>query len=353
MSKMNIGLIGAGAISDAHMGAYAKNSQCRLLAVADLNEDRARQKAAQYGADRIYTDYRSLLADPDIHAVSICVPNLYHADAAIAALEAGKHVLLEKPLCTTLEDAYRIQAAVNRSGRILMVGYVRRYDQNAQIARQFVENGDLGEIYYAKASFLRRLGNPGGWFADRSKSGGGPLLDIGVHVIDLCWFLMGRPKVRSVSGNIYNKLGNRSHIKNLSYYKTSDYSADINTVEDFANALIRFENGASLFVETSYTLHAKKDMLDVQLFGDKGGIAVDPELTIITEKYDTILNASPQIDRQGFQMESAFQNEIDHFVACCINNTKPLSPVEDGVELMKILTGIYESSEKGTEVQFE
>ena len=112
-------------------------------------------------------------------------------------------------------------------------------------------------MYYAKASILRRLGNPGGWFADKNRSGGGPLIDLGVHIIDQCWYLMGRPKPVTVSGNTYRKLGNRAHIEDLSFYKAADYSSAVNNVEDMANALIRFENGASLAVDVSFTLHAR------------------------------------------------------------------------------------------------
>jgi predicted dehydrogenase len=245
-----------------------------------------------------------------------------------------------------------VEDAVRKSGKVLQVGFVRRYASNTQTLKKFIDNGDLGEIYYAKASCLRRLGNPGGWFADKERSGGGPLIDLGVHVIDICWYLMGRPKVKSVSGNTYNRLGNRANVKNLSFYKAADYDAGQNTVEDLANALIRFENGASLLVDVSFTLHTKKDELRVSIHGDKGGAELEPELAIITEKHDTILNMTPQVDNLSFDFATGFQNEINHFVDSVFGRKATLSPVEDGVEMMKILCGIYESSEKGCEVSF-
>jgi predicted dehydrogenase len=260
-------------------------------------------------------------------------------------------VLVEKPLCRTVEEAHRIEAAVKASGRILQVGFVRRYDPNAQLLRSFVDNGDFGDLYFAKASSIRRLGNPGGWFADVDRSGGGPLIDIGVHVIDLCWYMMGRPKAVSVSANTYNKLGNRSNVRNLSFYKAADYNAEHNTVEDMANALIRFENGASLLVDVSFTLHAKEDKTSVQLYGDKGGFEIDPEMVIVTEQHNTIVNVYPQTDNKGFDFAAAFQSEINHFVDCIRNESQPISPVEDGVEIMKILCGIYESAAKGAEIR--
>ena len=244
-----------------------------------------------------------------------------------------------------------MQEAVRKSGKLFQVGFVRRYDTNAQLLRAMADRGEFGEIYFAKASTLRRLGNPGGWFSDIERSGGGPLIDIGVHVIDLCWYMMGRPKPVSVSANTYRKLGNRSNVKNLSYYQAADYDASKNTVEDMANALIRFENGASLLVDVSFTLHAKSNESAVKLYGEKGGFEIDPETVIVTEQNDTILNVYPQTDNKGFDFAGAFQNEIDHFIDCVSNGRQPISPVEDGVEIMKILAGIYDSAAKGAEVR--
>lgn len=350
MKSINVGVIGTGSISAMHLQSYQKHANANLLAVCDLNEERARLAAEKYGATKVFTDYRELLADPEIDAVSICTWNNTHAEISIAALNAGKHVLVEKPLCRTVEEALRVQEAVKSSGKLLQVGFVRRYDPNAQMLREFADKGEFGEIYFAKASSIRRLGNPGGWFSDIERSGGGPLIDIGVHVIDLCWYMMGRPKPVAVSANTYRKLGNRSNVRNLSFYKAADYDAEKNTVEDMANAMIRFENGASLLVDVSFTLHAKDNQQSVKLYGDKGGFEIDPEVVIVTEKHNTIINIQPQTDHKGFDFNSAFQSEVNHFIASIENGTQPLSPVEDGVEIMKILCGIYESAEKGAEV---
>jgi predicted dehydrogenase len=348
---LKIGVIGAGSISDLHLQSYRKLEDAELLAVCDLNEARAQGKADKYDIPCVYADYRDLLANPDVDAVSICTWNDSHAEIGIAALRAGKHVLVEKPLCRTVEEAERLRQAVDESGRTLQVGFVRRYDANAQLVKRFIDGGELGEIYYAKASCLRRLGNPGGWFADVGRSGGGPLIDIGVHVIDLCWYLMGRPKPVSVSGNTYRRLGNRANVRNLSFYKAADYDASLNTVEDMANALIRFDNGASLYVDVSFTLHAKQDETTVRLYGDKGGVELEPALEFITEKYDTILNATPQIDYKTFNAAEAFQREIAHFVKCCRTGETPVSPVEDGLSLMRMLCAVYESAAAGREIR--
>lgn len=352
MSKVKVGVIGAGSISAVHFDAYVNNAEVDLVAVCDLNRERAEQKAEQYGARKVFTDYKELLADPEIDAVSICTWNDTHAEISIAALDAGKNVLCEKPLSKTVEEALQVQEAVRRSGKVLQVGFVRRFGTNTKVLKQFIDSGDLGEIYFAKATCLRRLGNPGGWFSDINRSGGGPLIDLGVHIIDACWYLMGKPKVKSVSGNTYNRLGNRNHVQNLSYYKSADYNAT-NTVEDLANAVIRFENGASLIVDVSFSLHAKEDELSIKLYGDQGGAELEPHLLIVGEKNDTILNISPQIDHTTFDFANGFQNEINHFIDCCLERTTTISPVEDGVEMMRILRGIYESSARGEEIHFE
>lgn len=353
MGKLKIGVIGAGSISQYHLGGYAAHKETEIYAVCDLNEERAQQKAKEFGASKIFTDYHELLALPEIDAVSICTWNNTHAEISMAALEAGKHVLVEKPLCKTVEEALRVEEAVRKSGKILQVGFVRRYAENTQILKKFIDASDLGEIYYAKASCLRRLGNPGGWFADVERSGGGPLIDLGVHVIDICWYLMGKPKVVSVTGNTYNRLGNRSNVEHLSFYQAADYDSSKNSVEDMANALIRFDNGASLMVDVSFTLHAQKDELSVKLYGDKGGAELEPELSIVTERHNTILNFEPQIDNRTFNFIGAFNNEVATFAESILGTKATLSPVEDGVEMMKILCAIYESAETGKEITFK
>ncbi|GHH97801.1 Gfo/Idh/MocA family protein [Neobacillus kokaensis] len=352
MGKLKVGIIGAGSLSEAHFEAYKNNPNVELFAVCDLIEDRAGKKAEKYNIPNIYTDYQEMVKNPELDAISVVTWNNTHKDISVAALEAGKHVLCEKPLCLNYDEALEIKAATEKTDKKFMIGYVRRHASSIAVLKEVIDNGSLGDIYYAKASNLRRLGNPGGWFSDKSRSGGGPLIDLGVHVIDLLWYLMGRPKVKTVSANTYNKLGNRSNIKALSFYKAADYSPE-NDVEDLANALIRFENGASLMVDVSFTLHAKNDQSGAVIFGDKGGAEIDPSLVIVHEKNNVILNSTPQMDHPYFNFQDGFQNEINHFVNCCLTGEQPIGGIDDGVEMMKILTAIYESAKKQQEVVFE
>ncbi|WP_059102988.1 Gfo/Idh/MocA family protein [Shouchella shacheensis] len=341
---LNVVVIGVGTISEMHLKSYVNNRNVQLYGVCDVNEARAKEKATTYNALNVYTSTKDVFADPNVDAVSICTWNQTHAHLSIAALEAGKHVLVEKPIAMTVEEAERIQRAAEKSEAILQVGYVRRFGTNTEVLKSFVDQGRLGDLYYAKASCLRRIGNPGGWFADKERSGGGPLIDLGVHVIDICWYLMGRPKVKVITGHVYDYLGNRGNIEHLSFYKAADYDQSKNTVEDLANALITFENGASLMVDVSYSLHAKNDELAVKLFGTKGGAELEPELLMVTEENNTILNVEPQINHRSFDFTNAFQNQINAFVDACITGGPSPAPVEDGVELMKILEGVYTAS---------
>ncbi|WP_078394283.1 Gfo/Idh/MocA family protein [Shouchella patagoniensis] len=351
--RIRIGVIGAGSISDMHLNSYAESDEAELIAICDLNEERAKKKAALYSAKRTYVNYKDLLADPEIDAVSICTWNNSHAEITIDALHAGKDVLVEKPLTTSVEKALKVEEAVKETGKKLQVGFVRRYASNTELIKTFVDQGDLGDIYYARGVTLRRLGNPGGWFADKERSGGGPLLDVGIHVIDVLWYLMGRPKVKSISGNVYSHLGNRANVEHKSFYKAADYDPTKNSVEDFANALIRFENGASMSVDVSYTIHAEKDEVSAKLYGTKGGAVLEPKLELVSEKYNTMLNILPQVDTTTLDVRQAFQNEIDWFLKVCQGQEETRSPVEDGIEMMKILCGIYEASEQQKEIVFE
>ena len=269
---------------------------------------------------------------------------------AIAALRAGKHVLCEKPMALNTAQAQEMEKAAKENGKLLMIGFVRRFGNDCAVLKDFIDSGSFGEIYYAKAQYLRRKGCPGGWFGDKSRSGGGPLIDLGVHVIDLCRYLMGGPQPVSVYGATFNKLGDRRHIKDARGYSSTVVSKDdIFDVEDMATALIRFDNGAVLSVEASFSLNIEKDVGNIELFGTKAGCKLDPELTIFTDMNDYLANVKLS-QSTALSFDGLFDNEINHFVEC-IETGKPCrNPAQDGVTLMKILDGIYESARTGHEV---
>ena len=353
MDKLKVAVIGNGGISGVHLRGYSLNPDVEIYALCDINEERLNRRGDEYHVDpaRRFTDVNEMLAAcPEIEAVSVCTWNAAHAQCAIAALNAGKHVLCEKPMAMTVEEAEAMQAAAEKNNRLLMIGFVLRFGNDCAIMKDFIDNGYFGDIYYAKATYLRRKGCPGGWFGDKARSGGGPLIDLGVHIIDLCRYLMGNPKPVSVYGATFNKLGNRSNIKSKAgYISQTRENEDIFNVEDLATAMIRFDNGSVLQIEASFSLNIEKDEGVLQFFGTKAGAKLDPELTIYSEMNDYMTNVK-LANSTALSFDGLFENEINHFVECVRTGKPCRNPAQDGVTLMKILTGIYKSAETGHEV---
>ncbi len=351
-NKIKVGIIGAGSISVMHTGGYQKLANVEIIAVSDINEDRAIKYAEKYDIPNVFTDYQEMLKLEALDAVSVTTWNNGHAPISIAVLKAGKHVLCEKPLALNAEQAQEMVTTSKETGKLLMVGFVRRFEQKANLLKEAVDNGDLGDVYYAKTGYIRKWGNPGGWFADKKRSGGGPVIDLGVHVIDLIRYITGKPKAISVTASTFNKLGIKPEIKGMDKYYSQDYNAGNphNDVEDAATAIIKFDNDLTLFFETSWVLNTKNDHNYLNLFGDKAGAQLEPELEFYEERNNFYRDVKPVIKADIDTFESIFEREIAHFIDCIENGTDCLNPGEDGVEIMKILDAIYKSAETGREV---
>ena len=348
MEKIKVGIIGTGSISELHLAGYKALDNVEIYAVCDINESRVEVCAKKYDVKHSFTDYNEMLKLSELDAVSVCTWNSSHAPVAIAALKAGKHVLCEKPMAMNSKEAIEMEKFAKEADKLLMIGFVRRFGNDARILKDFIDNGMMGDIYYAKASYLRRFGFPGGWFGDKKRSGGGPLIDLGVHVIDLVRFLMNKPKAVSVTGATFNKLGARDNIKKEKAYVSAD-TCDIFDVEDMAVAMIKFDNGAVLSVETSFSLNTKADSGNIELFGTKSGAKLDPKLEFYSEMNNYLVDVTPAHDT-ALSFNGLFENEIAHFVDCVSKGTKCISPAEDGVEIMRILDAVYESAKTGKEV---
>lgn len=352
MEKIKVAVIGVGGISKEHIRSYLNHPKVDLYAFCDINETQLRKMGEKYGVERLYTDVHEMLAAlPEIDAVSVCTWNSAHAPCTIAALNAGCHVLCEKPMATTAEEARAMKEAAERNGKLLQIGFVRRYGNDCKIVKDYIDNGYFGELYYGKAIYLRRNGAPGGWFGDRSRSGGGPLIDLGVHVIDLTRYLMGNPKPVSVYGATFHKLANRPTVKKIKkgYTSVSAGANDIFDVEDLATAMIRYENGAVIQVEASFSLNIKDNVGNIELFGTEAGAKMDPELEIFTNLNGYMNNVSFS-GSTALTFEGLFQNEINHYVDCITEGAECIAPAEDGIVLMQILDAIYESAATGHEV---
>lgn len=350
MNKIKIGIIGTGGISSVHINGYKILDNVEVYAACDIDKEKVEQFCEKFNVKHVFTDYNDMLKLKELDAVSVCTWNSEHAPATIAALKAGKHVLCEKPMATNAQEAMRMLEASKESGKLLMIGFVRRFGNDCRILKDFIDDGTLGDVYYSKATYLRRAGYPGGWFGYNKLSGGGPLIDLGVHVIDLVRYLMGLPKPVAVTGITFNKLGSRTNIKKRGGYTSTDRSGvSIFDVEDLAVAIIKFDNGAALTVETSFSLNIKSDTGNIELFGTKAGAKLDPKLEIYTEKNDYLVDIIPAFDT-ALSFQGLFEGEIAHFIDCIANGTKCISPAEDGVELMRIIDGIYESAQSGVEI---
>lgn len=349
MSKVKVGIIGTGSISNLHMLGYNELPNVEVYAACDLNEERVKAFGEKYGIRHTFTDYNEMLKMEELDAVSVCAWNNAHAPASIAALKAGKNVLCEKPLAMSTEEALEMKKAADASGKLLMVGFVRRFGKNTRIMKDFINSGAMGDIYYIKTSCTRRCGNPGGWFSDKKRSGGGPLIDLGVHMIDLSWFLLGKPKSVSVSGAAFYHLGPRTNIKAITRYVPADPD-DYCDVEDLAVAFIRFENGAVLSVECSFSQHIHEDKLTLELYGTKSGGTFEPTIEIASEMNDYLVDIKPVYTPDYDIFSANFKSETAHFIDCIVNGTQCQNPVEDGVEIMKLLDAVYESARTGKEV---
>ncbi|MFH1006607.1 MAG: Gfo/Idh/MocA family oxidoreductase [Candidatus Latescibacterota bacterium] len=347
MAKIGVGVIGSGGIAQgAHLPGYAALSdEVEIIACCDVDEKVAETAAERFGAKRVFSDYRDMLALKEIQAVSVCTPNFMHKAPTIAALEAGKHVLCEKPIAMNAKEGALMCMAARKAGKKLMVGLNNRCRSDVQALKRQIDAGKFGEIYYARAQALRRRGIPGwGVFGDKEKQGGGPLVDIGVHALDLTWYLMGMPKPVAASGKTYTKFGTRNNVVGL----MGQWDPKTFTVEDFAVGFIRFENGATAMVESSFCANIGEDIFTTALFGASGGGQLDP-IRIFTEEDGTLLDVTPV----HLPQVKTHHREIELFIEAIRNDSEVPVPGEQGLEVMKMLDAIYESSEKNREVKIK
>ena len=322
--KVRIGVIGLGWAGKAHLKRYVANQNAQVVAVADPVKEAADNVASIYGVKAFY-DADELLEQEDIDAVSVCTPNVFHAPIAISAAKHGTHVLVEKPMCTTSAEGKRMVEAAEAAGTKLMVAVCRRFESGSVYLKKLVESGYLGTVNYGRCYWLRHYGDPGRWFDKKSLSGGGPMLDIGVHLLDLTWWFMGSPTPIWCLGRAY---GSRKE----------------NAVEDIAIGTITFDTGQIIHVEASWIAGWKNEIGSV-LIGDKGGASRYP-----LEIYKDIEGVPTSLKPELRDIDS-YQAEVDHFIDCIINDKEPIPDGVQGWNVVKMLEGIYKSSDKGRPVK--
>lgn len=352
--KLKVGVIGAGGIATwAHMPAWVTMNDVEIVAICDIKLEKAKALAQKHNVPQVFENYKDLLNLPGLDAVDICTPNYLHSIIAVEALEKGLHVFCEKPDAISVSEAERMKAAAEKSGKTLMVMRNNRYRTISAFAKKFIEDGNLGEIYAARCGWQRRRGIPGkgGWFTTKEQSGGGPLIDLGVHMIDLTMWLMGNPKPVAVSGCTYCKFANNDVVDSAeSAYgeKAADGTFD---VEDLAMGFIRFDNGACMQIEFSWASNIPEEKLFFELRGTKSGAtwdSVSNKLGFFGEQYGTTTDYWPNA---GNRASSDHGANLRHFADVLLKGVQPMFVPQQGVNMVKILEAIYKSAETGCEVQ--
>lgn len=342
-SKIRVGVVGVG-IGGLHIEGYKMSPQAEVVALSDINAERAASTAERFGVSKVYTDYEKMIAQCDLDAVSVCTPNSLHAPVAIAAFQAGCHVLCEKPIALNAAEGQKMVDAGKASGKLFMMGFNNRFRGDTQVLKGMIDRGELGDIYYAKTGWLRRRGIPGfgGWFTTKSMSGGGPLIDLGVHVLDLALYLMGNPKPVGAIGSSYAVFGPNQPGKQQ--FAAADPRGTYD-VEDLATGFVKFANGATVFVEASWASNVETERIYTSLMGTKGGADLGP-LRVYTEKDGVQVDIVPQCPNIN-----GHNAEVLHFLDCIVNGKQPLATGEHGLDVIKILDAIYESAETGQMVK--
>jgi predicted dehydrogenase len=345
MRKLRVGVIGLG-IGGVHLRAYHSMPNVELVAIADLDETRLNAKGDEYRIAHRYRDAHEMLTKEKFDLVSVCTPNKFHKSLTIAALEAGSHVLCEKPMALNAAEAREMLAAAKKADRRLMINFSYRFMPQSWALKQEVDAGTLGGIYFARTVWQRRRGLPGfgGWFGQKEIAGGGSLIDLGVHRLDLALWLMGHPKPVWVMASAYNAIGTRLAGEHGHRFD----------VEDLGVAFIKFANGATLELEASWAANiAERELMETRLLGTLGGAhqrnfndGYDFETTIYLERngrqYDMKLHHPPG---------PTLPNQYQHFVDAILHDKPHTATGEEGLAVTELLDAIYRSADTGRPVE--
>ena len=350
MEKIKVAVIGCGAIARAqHIPAYARNPLAQIKYLVDIIPERATEMAQKYGAMQTAADYRDILADPELQAISICTPNQTHAPIAIDCLNAGKHVLCEKPASVSLDLVRQMQAAAARNDRILNIGVVNRFNTAVNKIKAMIEAGELGRVYHIYCSFRAHRSIPGlgGQFTTKSRAGGGVLIDWGVHFLDLIFYCIGQPQIRTVSGEIYGELGKA--MEQYAYLDMwagpPDYSG-VYDVEDFVTGLVR-TSGPTVSLNGAWAQNIGESAMFVEFLGDKAGIKLQygGDFKVYTTRGDSLVEYLPT-----FRKTDMFYDEIDSFLKSAASNVKNQAYIDQVAVTTQVMDAIYESARLGKEI---
>ena len=349
--RLKVGIVGAGGIAQyGQIPGFQKLAEVEVVALADPNKEKLETVAKKFQIPETFVDYRELIGKKEVDIISICSPNYLHKEQAVLALSAGKDVLCEKPVAMNSRETEEILTTVKKTGRKFMVAFPHRFSSASTFLKKMIDRGEFGDIYYAKAGCLRRRGIPGlgGWFTTKKFSGGGPLIDVGVHVLDKTCWLMGAPRPVSVTGVTYQKF------KKIATdggwpppdSRVGDKFTGTFDVEDLSGAFIRFENGATLVLEASWAGNSQTG-LTYDLFGTKAGAREDASgLKIFGENSGVLTDTVPELPSVN-----VYDAEIKDFVSCVREGRAPVTTPAEILAVSKIIEGIYRSASTGREVR--
>lgn len=352
MKKLNVGIIGCGSIANgAHIPSYMANPDCEIKYFCDLIPEKAEAAVKKYGCGKAVTDYFEVLNDPEIDCVSVCTHTNNHTRVSIDALRAGKHVLSEKPAARTYAEALEMQRVQHETGKTLNIGVVNRFRTTPNRVKEIIDAGELGNIYHVYVSFRAHRSIPGigGDFTTKAVSGGGALLDWGVHFFDLVMYCLGDPEPVSVSGKAYSVLGvdMPNYVFKKMYSRKPNYNGTYD-VDDFVTGFIRTA-GPTITFNGAWAQNIGVEEMFIDFIGDKAGIRLNYSggYTMYTTMHQTLVEVKPDYDE-----ENGFQNEIDAFLNCVRTGEKLASHIDTAIITAKLMQGIYDSSESGKEIVF-
>lgn len=363
-AKLKIGIIGCGGIANQkHMPSLAKLTHLgEMVAFCDVVEERAVKAAKEFGTEqaRVYVDYWELLQDESIDVIHVLTPNLQHSFITVAALEAGKHVMCEKPMAINSIEAKKMLEAIKKTGRKLTIGYQNRFRDDSQVLYKACRHGEFGDIYLAKAHALRRRGVPTwGVFTDKEQQGGGPLIDIGTHALDLSLWFMDNYKPKSVTGSVFHKLGDKFEGNMFGPWDPKSYE-----VEDSAFGFIKMENGATIFLECAWALNITDTREAMTtLCGTEGGAEMKGspamgkgELVFNSAKYGKLVETKATTGGGIAYFDAGAEDpgvkEARQWLESILNDTEPLVKPEQAYVVTQILEAIYESAKTGKTIEF-
>jgi predicted dehydrogenase len=350
LRKIKVAVIGCGQIaSSQHIKAYVAHPWAEIKYLVDIRKERADELANRYGVPHTETDFRNILEDEEVEAVSICTPNHTHAPISIACLNAGKHVLCEKPAALNMDEAIQMKEAADRNGKILNIGVVNRYNTAVNKIKEMIDHGELGRLYHIYCSFRSHRSIPGlgGPFTTKSKSGGGVLIDWGVHLLDIILYCLGDPKILTVSGATHGEMA--KEMKEYAYinmWAGPPVYEGIYDVEDFVTGLIR-TSGPTISFNGAWAQNIGESAMYIEFLGDKAGVKLQygGEFKIYSAQNGTLYETQP-----SFSKDDMFSSEVDAFLQSAVHYVHNRSNIDQVLNTSLLLDAIYKSAESGVEV---